>query len=1285
MATKTYNGHTYKLSTAGTWQEAQAQAQKSGGNLVTINDKAEQDWIAQTFKYDLNTQALWIGLTDQETEGDFKWINGEPLTYTNWASGEPNKQVSENKDGSVIDPETVDYTMIYTKYGYFWGDTINNQKFPNAIKGIIEIGAATSGTDSQWVDKINTPALKEKLQAFLSDSKLSLDETKQLFLAADAGGVDTNKLKDLNAIWTNAKTLFADDYTQSLADNIINGNSANQYWWGALDKTGKKELGDINFSTPEGNLTKLVAKWFLGSDEPLPLVGGDTANVSLELDNFKLNYKPFTGELFKDGVRASDVHQGTAGTCYLMASLGAIANVNPSLIEKDFISDNGDGTYAVRLFDVNGEKHYVTVDNNLAVNEKGQAALAKPFDGELWVSLVEKAYAQANAQDGLLLRSNNINSFQAVEGGLAAPLKQITGLNYNYYSGQSDNWNDGFNSGETKYSTDPQKYKAEIISKLNNGSIGWMASWADVKDSNNKVELVSKHAFMLMGYDAKSDTFKIRNPWGDTSPDNYYVAEFNLPIEKFWKTSSIALTDAAIKNVDYKYTITSSSDSSEKTTVEGDSVDFTITRDSVNTTSIVYYSIKPVDTNTDLSALDHPEITKEPVEFLSGVKNKNLSIPIFTDALKEGTESFNIELYKSLDDTEPYAKSTYSIKDGAIDKFNYLITSSEEVTIEGNQLVVTIERDGDGQDTTLYLDTTGGTATQNLDFAAQSKIKVNFKANEKIAHVPINIFTDAVDEKNETLGVSLYRYFTDTKPMVNRDFIIADAPKTKDYNYIFSSNASSVESAIDEGSPITFTVKRNGTGTESTVYLKVADGSAFAGGDFNDQFAKELAFKEDQDTLTFTVETFADFTLEATEVVNLELYKQQVSDKPNAVASGYIKDIDQSFSNYTITSNAPDSKSAVKEGNDVIFTITRSNSTDEATIYADTFDGKAVGSNKTWNDDYQTISKQELTFAPGETSKTVTVNTYTDDKTTEGVENFNLGIHQFKTDTIYSDYASASVKDVIPDSYSYKINSDYYAQPKGEDINITITRSGTGSESTVYIQTQDGSATAASGDYEALNMVPVTFNSDETEKKLTFKTFENDVTDEPVFEYIFIDVYKYFDGSDSQAYTSVSFYQKQNEIDGTDKKENLIGTDGQDNIYGQKGDDTIYGGGNQDYLHGGDGMDPSISGKDTYVFKSTKESTLNLPDHIEDWNTGDKVDLKAIDANVNIKGDQAFSKPVVGKVFSGVFTKPGQLFYDSDSSTLYGNVDSDSNADFAIVMSGQASQVTTVSANDFIL
>jgi hypothetical protein len=83
------NGHLYILSDPDTWHGAQAQAQSLGGNLVTINDQAEQDWIEDNF----GGQNLWIGLTDSEiygkTEGDFEWTSGEEFSYTNWKPGEP--------------------------------------------------------------------------------------------------------------------------------------------------------------------------------------------------------------------------------------------------------------------------------------------------------------------------------------------------------------------------------------------------------------------------------------------------------------------------------------------------------------------------------------------------------------------------------------------------------------------------------------------------------------------------------------------------------------------------------------------------------------------------------------------------------------------------------------------------------------------------------------------------------------------------------------------------------------------------------------------------------------------------------------------------------------------------------------------------------------------------------------------------------------------------------------------------------------------------------------------
>ena len=86
-ATNPANGHQYCLTAPGTWTESQAEAAARGGNLVAIDDRAEQDWLLETFG---NSQPLWIGYTDKFAEGNFVWVGGQNTTYTNWLPTEPN-------------------------------------------------------------------------------------------------------------------------------------------------------------------------------------------------------------------------------------------------------------------------------------------------------------------------------------------------------------------------------------------------------------------------------------------------------------------------------------------------------------------------------------------------------------------------------------------------------------------------------------------------------------------------------------------------------------------------------------------------------------------------------------------------------------------------------------------------------------------------------------------------------------------------------------------------------------------------------------------------------------------------------------------------------------------------------------------------------------------------------------------------------------------------------------------------------------------------------------------
>ncbi|WP_271856429.1 HYR domain-containing protein, partial [Patiriisocius marinus] len=61
-------------------------ADANGGKIATVKNAAMNALFRNASDGD---SAIMIGLNDATTEGTFVWDNGDPLTYTNWASGQP--------------------------------------------------------------------------------------------------------------------------------------------------------------------------------------------------------------------------------------------------------------------------------------------------------------------------------------------------------------------------------------------------------------------------------------------------------------------------------------------------------------------------------------------------------------------------------------------------------------------------------------------------------------------------------------------------------------------------------------------------------------------------------------------------------------------------------------------------------------------------------------------------------------------------------------------------------------------------------------------------------------------------------------------------------------------------------------------------------------------------------------------------------------------------------------------------------------------------------------------
>ncbi len=120
-----YNDHFYRITPEiMSWTDSEKYAVIQDGHLVTINDELEELWLISVF----GPAQYWIGFYQlnpaQECEPNkcWEWISGEPITYLNWAMGEPDNSGVEN------------WASMYNGNNPGWRDGANEP----GILGIIE-------------------------------------------------------------------------------------------------------------------------------------------------------------------------------------------------------------------------------------------------------------------------------------------------------------------------------------------------------------------------------------------------------------------------------------------------------------------------------------------------------------------------------------------------------------------------------------------------------------------------------------------------------------------------------------------------------------------------------------------------------------------------------------------------------------------------------------------------------------------------------------------------------------------------------------------------------------------------------------------------------------------------------------------------------------------------------------------------------------------------------------------------------------------------------------------
>ena len=196
--------------------------------------------------------------------------------------------------------------------------------------------------------------------------------------------------------------------------------------------------------------------------------------------------------VFEDGANVNDIVQGNISDCYFLSVLGSLCKF-PELINKLFFTKTKTKEHLYGIyFYINGQWKLVLIDDFLPYlgTSFKQFAMSKSESNEIWVSLIEKAWAKVNG------------NYARIGCG-----------------GSPNEVFDVLTEAFSEEITIKQNQKEEIWNKISDGEKKGFLMTAGTSGSEDveEVGLAPGHAYTVLGVHVIKNerVLRLRNPWGE--------------------------------------------------------------------------------------------------------------------------------------------------------------------------------------------------------------------------------------------------------------------------------------------------------------------------------------------------------------------------------------------------------------------------------------------------------------------------------------------------------------------------------------------------------------------------------------------------------------------------------------------------------------------------------------------------------------------------------------------------------------------------------------------------